>query len=57
MLRLHVINMLLADGNIRQPEGKLSDVMISVENCEILVDFVVTEVKVKGDLSLAPIIL
>ena len=31
--------------------------MITVENCEIPVDFVVMEVKVKGDLSLAPIIL
>ena len=29
---------------------------ITVENCEIPIDFVVTEVKVKGDLSLAPII-
>ena len=51
------MDLLLADGTIRQPEGRLSDVMIIVENCEIHVDFVVTEVRVKGDLSLAPIIL
>ena len=51
------MDLLLADGTIRQPEGRLSNVMITVENCEIPVDFVVTEVKVKGDLSLAPIIL
>ena len=51
------MDLLLADGTIRQPEGRHSDVTITVENCEIPVDFVVTEVKVKGDLSLAPIIL
>ena len=47
----------LADGSIRAPYGRLDDVMIVVGDLAFPVDFIVTDVKIIGELCNAPIIL
>ena len=47
----------LADGSIRAPYGRLDDVIVVVGNLAFPVDFIVTDVKVIGELCNAPIIL
>ena len=47
----------LADGSIRAPYGRLDDVIVVVRNLAFPVDFIVTDVKVIGELCNAPIIL
>ena len=47
----------LADGSIRAPYGRLDDVIIVVGDLAFPVDFIVTDVKIIGELCNAPIIL
>ncbi|CAA6663336.1 unnamed protein product [Spirodela intermedia] len=48
--------MKFVDGSIRQPYGRLEDVIVKVESC-FLIDFLVADMKVIENLSQAPIIL
>ena len=47
----------LVDGSIRAPYGRLDDVIVIVGNLAFPVDFIVTDVKIIGELCNAPIIL
>ena len=47
----------LADGSIHAPYGRLDDVIVVVGNLAFPVDFIVTDVKIIGELCNAPIIL
>ena len=47
----------LADGSIRAPYGRLDDVIVVVGSLAFPVDFIVTDVKIIGELCNAPIIL
>lgn len=47
----------MVDGSIRQPYEKLEDIVVRVENCCFLVDFIMAYMKVTENLSHAPIIL
>ena len=51
------IDLLLADGSVRQPLGKLEDVVIKVKDHEFLIDFIVTHTSEPKHFSHAPIIL
>ena len=52
-----MLELQLADGSIREPYGKLEDVIVKVEKCKFPVDFTVVDMKISGNLSHAPIIL
>ena len=47
----------LTDGSIRAPYERLDDVIVVVGSLAFLVDFIVTDVKIIGELCNAPIIL
>ena len=47
----------LADGSIHAPYGRLDDVIVVIGDLEFIVDFIVTDVKIIGELCNAPIIL
>ena len=51
------VELQLADGSIRAPYGKLINVVVEVGNLAFPVEFYVTDVKIIGALSNAPIIL
>ena len=51
------IDLLLADGSVRQPLGKLEDIVIKVKDHEFLIDFIVTHTSEPKHFSHAPIIL
>ena len=45
------------DGSVRRPHGSVEDVIVKVENCYFLVDFIIVDMKSTMDLTNAPIIL
>ena len=47
----------LADGSIRKPHGVVEDVIVRLEYCYFLIDFLVIDMKMTKELSQAPIIL
>ena len=51
------IELQLADGSIRAPYGRLNDVIVVVGDLAFPVDFIMTDVKIIGELYNAPIIL
>ena len=51
------IELSLADGSVRQPHNIMDDVIVKVENCYFLVDFIIIDMKSMKDFIDAPIIL
>ena len=51
------IELSLADGSVRRPHGVVEDVIVKVENCYFLVDFIIVDMKSMKDLTDSPIIL
>lgn len=51
------MGLLLADGSMRQPYGRLNDVMVRIKNYTFPVDFIVAEMNVTKNISHSPIIL
>ena len=45
------------DGSVRKPHGIVEDVIVRIEGCYFLVDFLVVDLKITKELSQAPIIL
>ena len=56
-LQPFLIELCLADGSVRNPHGKVEDVLVRIEGCYFLVDFLVVDMKITKELSQAPIIL
>ena len=52
-----LIELCLADGSVRKPHGIVEDVIVRIEGCYFLVDFLVVDMKITKELSQAPIIL
>ena len=51
------IELCLADGSVRKPPGIVEDVIVRIEGCYFLLDFLVVYMKITKELSQAPIIL
>ena len=51
------IELSLADGSVRRPHGVVEDVIVKVENCYFLVDFIIVDMKSTKDFTNSPIIL
>ena len=51
------IELSLADGSVRRPHGVVEDVIVKVENCYFLVDFIIMDMKSTKDFTDSPIIL
>ena len=51
------IELNLADGFVRRPQSIVEDVIVKVENCYFLVDFIIVDMKSTKDFTDAPIIL
>ena len=51
------IELSLADGSVRRPHGVVEDMIVKVENCYFLVDFIIVDIKSTKDLTDSPIIL
>ena len=56
-LQHFLIELCLADGSVRNPHGIVEDVIVRIEGCYFLVDFLVVDMKIIKELSQAPIIL
>ena len=56
-LQPFLVELCLDDGSIRKPHGLVEDVIVRIEDCYFLVDFLVVDMKMTKDLSQAPIIL
>ena len=56
-LQPFLVELCLADGSIRKPHGLVEDVIVRIEDCYFLVDFLVVDMKMTKKLSQAPIIL
>ena len=56
-LQPFLVELCLADGSVRKPHGLAEDVIIRIEDCCFLVDFLVVDMKMTKDLSQAPITL
>ena len=56
-LQPFLIELCLADGLVRKPHGIVEDVIVRIEGCYFLVDFLVVDMKITKELSQAPIIL
>ena len=56
-LQPFLIELCLADGSVRKPHGIVEDVIVRIEGCYFLVDFLVVDMKITKELSQAPIIL
>ena len=39
------------DGSVRKPHGIVEDVIVRLENCYFLVDFLVVDIKITKELS------
>ena len=52
-----LVELCLADGSVRKPHGLVEDVIVRIEDCYFLVDFLVVDMKMTKELSQAPIIL
>ena len=51
------IELRLADGSVRRPHGVVEDVIVKVENCYFLVDFIMIDMKSMKDFTDSPIML
>ena len=51
------IELSLADGSVRRPHSMVEDVIVKVENCYFLVDFIIVDMKLTKDLTDSLIIL
>ena len=56
-LQPFLVELCLVDGSSRKPHGLVEDVIMRIENCYFLVDFLVVDMKMTKELSQAPIIL
>ena len=56
-LQPFLVELCLADGSVRKPHGIVEDVIIKIEDCYFLLDFLVVDMKTTKELSQAPIIL
>ena len=56
-LQPFLVKLCLADGSVRKPHGIVEDIIIRIEDCYFLVDFLVVDMKTTKELSQAPIIL
>ena len=56
-LQPFLVELCLADGSFRKPHGLVEDVIVRIEDCYFLVDFLVVDMKTTKELSQAPIIL
>ncbi|CAA6654322.1 unnamed protein product [Spirodela intermedia] len=51
------IDLLLADGSVRQPHGRLNDVLVRIQQCTFHVDFIMADMNVIENFSHSTIIL
>ena len=51
------VQLCLADGSVRKPHGVIEDVIVRIEDCYFLVDFLVININMTKELTQAPIIL
>ena len=56
-LQPFLVELCLADGSVRKPHGLVEDVIVRIEYCYFLVDFLVVDMQMIKELSQAPIIL
>ena len=56
-LQPFLVELCLADGSIWKPHGIVEDVIIKIEDCYFLTDFLVIDMKIAKELTQAPIIL
>ena len=56
-LQAFLIELCLANGSVRKPHGIVEDVIVRIERCYFLVDFLVVDMKITKELSQATIIL
>ena len=56
-LQPFLIELCLVDGSVRKPHGIVEDVIVRIEGCYFLVDFLVVDMKITEELSQVPIIL
>ena len=56
-LQPFLVELCLADGSVRKPHGLVEDVIVRIEDCYFLIDFLVVDMKMTKELSQAPIIL
>ena len=56
-LQPFLVELSSADGSVRKPHGLVEDVIVRIEDCYFLVDFLVVDMKMTKELSQAPIIL
>ena len=56
-LQPFLVELCLADGSVRKPQGLVEDVIVRIENCYFPVDFLVVDIKMTKEPSQAPIIL
>ena len=56
-LQLLFIELSLADGSVKRPHGVVEDVIVKVENCYFLVNFIIVDMKSAKDFTDSPIIL
>ena len=56
-LQPFLVELCLADGSVRKPHGFVEDVIVRIEDCYFMVDFLVVDMKMTKELSQARIIL
>ena len=56
-LQPFLVELCLADGSVKKPQGLVEDVILRIEDCYFPVDFLVVVMKMTKELSQAPIIL
>ena len=56
-LQPFLVELCLEDGSIRKPHEVVEDVIVRIEDCYFLVDFLVVDMKMTKELSQASIIL
>ena len=56
-LQPFLVELCLADGSVRKPHGLVEDVIVRIEDCYFLVDFLVVDMKMTKELSQAPMML
>ena len=56
-LQPFLIELCLADGSVQKPHGIVEDVIVRIEGCYFMVDFLVVDIKITKELSQSTIIL
>ena len=56
-LQPFLIELCLPDGSVRKSHGIVEDVIVRIDGCYFMVDFLVVDMKITKELSQAPIIL